>query len=84
MSLVHGVSTATKHDKWSDKSEKRDWPLLVTLLRVQKPICVIVPQILIRLTAGDDVSDSHMLHDEYSPESTHIQTFFYYYIHEYT
>ncbi len=43
----------------------------------------MVPQIFIQ-TAGDDMSDSHMLHDEYSPESTQIQTFFYYYIQEHT
>ncbi len=41
MSLVHGVSTVTKHDKWSYNSQKMDWPLPVTLLRVYRSTCNI-------------------------------------------
>ncbi len=29
MSLVHGISTLTKHGKWSYKSLKRDWPCIL-------------------------------------------------------
>ena len=29
MSLVHGISTDTKHDRWSHKSQKRDWPCIL-------------------------------------------------------
>ncbi len=40
MSLAHGMSTVTKHGKWSCKGQKKGlamyftWPYLVTLLRV--------------------------------------------------
>ncbi len=29
ISLAHGVSTATKHGKWSYKRQKRDWPCIL-------------------------------------------------------